>query len=139
MTLLAATVTRAKYHFAAVRDELAFAIGNLPARFSSVQLSPNIPFGKEPGQSLDVYALPELHDRPIVVFWYGGDGPTAAKKNIDLSVPRSPNAASSRSTGLSQVLPRPCSFLHSSTTAPGRWCGRASTPTSGAATDREWS
>ncbi len=72
MGLLNATVTRARYRFAAACDELAFAIGNLPARFSSVRLTPNLPFGKEPGQSLDVYALPELQNRPVVVFWYGG-------------------------------------------------------------------
>jgi acetyl esterase/lipase len=72
MGLVTATLTRARYRFAAACDELAFLIGNLPARFSSVRVSADLPYGSEPGQRLDVYALPELQRRPIVVFWYGG-------------------------------------------------------------------
>jgi acetyl esterase/lipase len=72
MGLLNANLTRAKYRFAAACDELAFVIGNLPSRFTSVRLTPDLKYGEEPGQRLDVYALPELHDRPVVVFWYGG-------------------------------------------------------------------
>lgn len=69
---MTASLTRAKYRFAAACDELAFAIGNLPARFTSVRLTPDLPYGEEPGQRLDVYALPELQNRPVMLFWYGG-------------------------------------------------------------------
>jgi len=72
MGLLTASLTRAKYKFALACDELAFAIGNLPARFTSVRVTSDLPYGGDPGQRLDVYALPELHNRPVVVFWYGG-------------------------------------------------------------------
>jgi acetyl esterase/lipase len=72
MGLLNANLTRARYRFAALCDELAFVIGNLPARFTSVQVTADIEYGDVPEQRLDVYALPELKERPVVVFWYGG-------------------------------------------------------------------
>jgi acetyl esterase/lipase len=72
MGLFRASLTRAKYRLAAACDDLAFAIGNLPTRFSSVRLSADIAYGDLPGQRLDVYALPELKHRPVVLFWYGG-------------------------------------------------------------------
>ena len=63
---------RARDGFAVACDELALFIGNLPARMSSVQLLPDLHYGPEPGQSLDVYALPHSQPRPLVIFWYGG-------------------------------------------------------------------
>ena len=72
MGLINATLTRAKYRLATASDELTFAIGNLPSRFTSVRLQADLPYGSEPGQKLDVYALPELQNRPVVIFWYGG-------------------------------------------------------------------
>lgn len=72
MNLLGASLTRTKYRLSAACDDLAFVIGNLPARFTSVRITHDLPYGEEPGQHLDVYARPNLHDRPIVVFWYGG-------------------------------------------------------------------
>ena len=58
MGLLTATLTRAKYGLAAACDELAFVIGNLPARFTSVARRRTWLRGRS-GQRLDVYALPE--------------------------------------------------------------------------------
>src|SRR4051812_33957950 len=75
MGLLSATLTRV----ATACDELAFVIGNLPSRFTSVRLHSNLEYGEAAEQRLDLYALPDLKDRPIVVFWYGG-GWTAGQK-----------------------------------------------------------
>jgi acetyl esterase/lipase len=72
MGFLTATLTRAKYGLAMACDELAFVIGNLPARFTSVRQTRDVSYGQDPQQRLDVYALPELQNRPVVVFWYGG-------------------------------------------------------------------
>jgi acetyl esterase/lipase len=72
MGYLSTGLARAKYRLAAACDEMAFAIGNLPARFTSVRVTRDLPYGDQPGQVLDVYAQPGLRDRPIVVFWYGG-------------------------------------------------------------------
>jgi len=80
MGSLKSTLTRAKFRIGAARDEMAFVIGNLPARFTSVRHSPHIPYGEDPGQRLDVYALPGLHERPIVVFWYGGGWTCGSKE-----------------------------------------------------------
>ncbi len=71
---------RARDGFALACDELALLIGNLPARFSSVRLTPDLHYGSVEGQSLDVYSLPQSKQRPIVVFWYGG-GWTAGQKS----------------------------------------------------------
>ena len=76
MGLFTAPLNRAKQRahirFAAACDELAFVIGNLPARFTSVQVTPDVRYGSEDGQCLDVYSLPHVKDRPVVIFWYGG-------------------------------------------------------------------
>jgi len=52
--------------------DLAIALGNLRAQLTRAQLTPDLAYGPEPEQRLDVYALPQSQDRPIVVFWYGG-------------------------------------------------------------------
>jgi acetyl esterase/lipase len=72
MGLLSAGLGRVKYRLAAACNELAFAVGNLPTRLSSVHLTPDLPYGPKAGQYLDVYALPDIQSRPVVVFWYGG-------------------------------------------------------------------
>jgi acetyl esterase/lipase len=48
---------------------------------TSVHLTPDIPYGDESGQGLDVYALPQSRDRPIVVFLYGGGWTGGAKSD----------------------------------------------------------
>lgn len=70
---------RIKDQCVAIGDDLACALGNLPTRFTSVRLTPDIRYGAASGQCLDVYALPQSRDRPIVVFWYGGGWTEGAK------------------------------------------------------------
>lgn len=52
--------------------DLAVAVGNLRAQLTRARLTPDLPYGTEPEQRLDAYALPQARDRPIVLFWYGG-------------------------------------------------------------------
>jgi len=49
-----------------------FFVANAPARFSRVERRPDIPYGTERRQTLDVYAPRMAVDRPVVIFWYGG-------------------------------------------------------------------
>lgn len=72
MGLLSSSLARVKSRYVDMCDDLAVALGNLPARFTSVRVTRDLPYGDEPGQSLDVYALPQPEERPIVIFWYGG-------------------------------------------------------------------
>ena len=69
---LARTATRVKQSLANACDDLAVAIGNLRAQLTTVRLTPDLPYCTQYGQCLDVYALPQSRDRPIVIFWYGG-------------------------------------------------------------------
>jgi acetyl esterase/lipase len=49
-----------------------FFVANAPTHFSRVDRRPNLAYGADPRQRLDVYA-PRMSDRrPIVIFWYGG-------------------------------------------------------------------
>ena len=89
MALLSAGFARLKSRFNAMGDEVAFLLGNLPTHFSSVRLTPDLPYGNEAGQSLDVYALPQARNKPVVIFWYGGgwtDGIKSAYRFIGTSL-----------------------------------------------------
>jgi acetyl esterase/lipase len=69
---LTRTATRVKEHLTNACDDLAVAIGNWRAQLTNARLTPDLPYGAESDHRLDVYALPQAKDRPIVVFWYGG-------------------------------------------------------------------
>jgi len=49
-----------------------FFVANVPARLSRVERRPNIPYGTDRRQTLDVYAPRMAVERPVVIFWYGG-------------------------------------------------------------------
>ena len=55
-------------------SRLGFLAANVPAAFGSYKRYPNIAYGPEPAQLLDVY-VPErasAERRPVAVFWHGG-------------------------------------------------------------------
>ena len=72
MGLLRTGLARLKNRYVDMCDDLAVVLGNLPAHFTSVRVRPNLRYGDEAGQCLDVYALPQSEHRPVVIFWYGG-------------------------------------------------------------------
>lgn len=78
-TQVARTTTRFRERVADACDDLAVALGNFRAQLTSVRLTPNLPYGSELDQRLDVYALPQVRGRPVVVFWYGGGWINGAK------------------------------------------------------------
>jgi acetyl esterase/lipase len=49
-----------------------FFVANAPARLSRVERRPDLPYGTDRRQTLDVYAPRMAVDRPVVIFWYGG-------------------------------------------------------------------
>jgi acetyl esterase/lipase len=49
-----------------------FLLANAPARLARVDRHPDLVYGPQPRQSLDVYAPRGASDRPVVIFWYGG-------------------------------------------------------------------
>jgi acetyl esterase/lipase len=53
-------------------SRIAYGVMNLPARMGSYERRADIPYGKLPRQSLDVYVPTGASNRPVVVFWYGG-------------------------------------------------------------------
>lgn len=53
-------------------SRVANGVLNTPAYFGSYERHANIPYGKLPRQSLDVYVPEGAWNRPTVVFWYGG-------------------------------------------------------------------
>jgi acetyl esterase/lipase len=71
--------TRVKERVTTACDDLSVAIGNLRAQLTKVRLEPDLPYGLESDQRLDVYALPQSRGKPIVIFWYGG-GWTSGQK-----------------------------------------------------------
>jgi len=61
-------------------SKLAFVAANVPATFGAYERRPDIAYGADPEQKLDVY-IPEWRasPRPMVVFWYGGRWTTGDK------------------------------------------------------------
>jgi acetyl esterase/lipase len=55
-------------------SKLAFFAANIPAAFGAYTRRPDVPYGAEPRQRLDVYApsKPGARPSPLVVFWHGG-------------------------------------------------------------------
>jgi len=55
-------------------SRVAFLAANVPAAFGAHRRRPNIPYGNDPQQRLDVYVpnLKSVEPRPLVVFWHGG-------------------------------------------------------------------
>lgn len=51
---------------------IAFTAANTPALFGNFERRANLAYGTGDRQKLDVYTPTEAHDRPIIVFWYGG-------------------------------------------------------------------
>ena len=70
-----------KHSLTAACEDMAVAIGNLRAQLTPVRMVPDLPYGSAPDQLLDVYALPQVRSRPIVVFWYGGGWTSGAKSD----------------------------------------------------------
>jgi acetyl esterase/lipase len=60
---------------------LAFTVANLPAHFGKFERRADIAYGVLPRQSLDVYVPDGAHDRPVIVFWYGGGWENGEKSN----------------------------------------------------------
>src|SRR4051812_45047185 len=79
--LIPAAVTLIAAAILASCGGLAFTVANLPAHFGAFQRHADIAYGKLPRQWLDVYSPAEAHDRPIIVFWYGGSWESGAKSN----------------------------------------------------------
>jgi len=51
---------------------LALTAANVPALFGKFERRADIAYGDQPRQSLDVYVPLGAHDRPVIVFFYGG-------------------------------------------------------------------
>lgn len=51
---------------------LAFTAANAPALFGEFDRRPDLAFGTNPHQRLDVYSPWHAKGKPIIVFWYGG-------------------------------------------------------------------
>jgi len=62
-------------------DAAVFAIANAPARLSTVHLRSNLAYGDQQRQHLDVYAPPQAHGVPVVIFWYGGSWTSGDKSD----------------------------------------------------------
>jgi acetyl esterase/lipase len=60
---------------------IAFTAANVPALFGDFERRADIAYGAAPRQHLDVYVPAHAHDRPIIVFWYGGSWQSGAKEN----------------------------------------------------------
>jgi acetyl esterase/lipase len=57
-----------------------FLVANAPTRFDRIDTHVDIAYGNGPRQHLDIYAPRQAHNRPVVVFWYGGSW-VAGKKS----------------------------------------------------------
>lgn len=60
---------------------IAFTVANLPAHFGKFERRADIAYGELPRQSLDVYVPDGAHDKPIIVFWYGGGWEDGERSN----------------------------------------------------------
>lgn len=58
-----------------------YLLANAPTVFGSYDRHPNLAYGAGPRQRLDVYAPRNAHNRPVVIFWYGGTWKHGHKEN----------------------------------------------------------
>jgi acetyl esterase/lipase len=58
-----------------------YLLANAPTVFGSYDRHINLAYGEGPRQRLDVYAPRNAHNRPIVIFWYGGSWKHGNKAN----------------------------------------------------------
>ena len=79
--LIPAAVTLIAAAVVASCGSLAFTVANLPAHFGKFERRAGIAYGNLPRQSLDVYVPHGAHDKPIIVFWYGGGWEDGGKSN----------------------------------------------------------
>jgi acetyl esterase/lipase len=62
-------------------SSFGFWVANAPASIGAFNRSRDLAYGDDPRQRVDVYSPKSAHDRPVVIFFYGGSWTMGRKAN----------------------------------------------------------